>query len=65
MNRVLAKLRFVEIADDLNASFLEMRISEKNFFLYKDNKALVEITDMINSTRRTIDEMKVDISRAI
>jgi two-component system NtrC family sensor kinase len=65
MNRVLAKLRFVEIADDLNASFLEMRISEKNFFLYKDDKALGEITDMINSTMRTIDTMKVDISRAI
>jgi two-component system NtrC family sensor kinase len=65
MNRVLAKLRFVEIADDLNASFLEMRISEKNFFLYKDRKALAEITDMINSTMRTIDTMKVDIARAI
>jgi two-component system NtrC family sensor kinase len=65
MNRVLAKLRFVEIADDLNASFLEMRISEKNFYLYKDDKALGEITDMINSTMKTIDTMKVDISRAI
>ena len=65
MNRVLAKLRFVEIADDLNASFLEMRISEKNFFLYKDRKTLVEITDMINSSMRTIDTMKVDIARAI
>jgi two-component system NtrC family sensor kinase len=65
MNRVLAKLRFVEIADDLNASFLEMRISEKNFYLYKDDKALGEITDMISSTMKTIDTMKVDISRAI
>jgi hypothetical protein len=27
MSLVLTKLRFVEIADDLNASFLEMRLS--------------------------------------
>ena len=40
INLVLAKLRFVEIADDLNASFLEMRLSEKNYFLYKDESAL-------------------------
>jgi two-component system NtrC family sensor kinase len=43
LNLVLTKLRFVEIADDLNASFLEMRLSEKNYFLYHDKKALPEI----------------------
>ena len=36
INLVLTKLRFTEIADGLNASFLEMRLSEKNFFLYRD-----------------------------
>ena len=35
LNMVLTKFRFIEIADDLNASFLEMRLNEKNYFLYK------------------------------
>lgn len=65
MNLVLTKLRFVEIADDLNASFLEMRLSEKNYFLYKDKKALVEIREKIDYTVRTIGEVRDDIIRAI
>ncbi len=65
MNLVLTKLRFVEIADDLNASFLEMRLSEKNYFLYKDKKALAEIREKIDYTVRTIGEVRDDIIRAI
>lgn len=65
MNQVLSKLRFVEIADDLNASFLEMRIAEKNYFLYKDQNVLVEITDKVTDTIKTVDTMKPDIIRAI
>ncbi len=65
MNLVLTKLRFVEIADDLNASFLEMRLSEKNYFLYKDKKALAEIREKIDYTGRTIGEVRDDIIRAI
>lgn len=62
---VLTKLRFVEIADDLNASFLEMRLSEKNFFLYHDRKALNDIREKITSTMTTIEAEKDDIIRAI
>jgi two-component system NtrC family sensor kinase len=65
MTLVLTKLRFVEIADDLNASFLEMRLSEKNYFLYKDKKALAEIREKIDYTVRTIGEVRDDIIRAI
>jgi two-component system NtrC family sensor kinase len=65
MNQVLSKLRFIEIADDLNASFLEMRISEKNYFLYKDSKILVDITEKINETKASIETLKADITRAI
>jgi signal transduction histidine kinase len=65
MNLVLTKLRFVEIADDLNASFLEMRLSEKNYFLYKDKKALAEIGGKIEYTEKTIGEVRDDIIRAI
>ena len=65
MNLVLTKLRFVEIADDLNASFLEMRLSEKNYFLYQDKSALAEIRDKISSTMKTLDVAKKDIIPAI
>lgn len=65
MNLVLTKLRFVEIADDLNASFLEMRLSEKNYFLYHDQNALEEIREKITSTVKTIEAAKKDIIPAI
>lgn len=65
LDRMLTKLRFVEIADDLNASFLEMRLSEKNYFLYKDQYALGEIEEKIANSRATVDSSSDDISRAI
>ncbi|MEJ2683538.1 MAG: ATP-binding protein [Candidatus Sulfobium sp.] len=65
LNVMLTKLRFVEIADDLNASFLEMRISEKNYFLYGDEAALFEIRDKINNTMESIEGVRNDIARAI
>ncbi len=65
MSLVLTKLRFVEIADDLNASFLEMRLSEKNYFLFHDRKALTDIREKITSTMTTIEAEKDDIIRAI
>jgi len=65
LNAMLTKLRFVEIADDLNASFLEMRISEKNYFLYGDKSALQEIRDKIDNTLDTIESVEDDITRAI
>ncbi len=65
LNLILTKLRFVEIADDLNASFLEMRLSEKNYFLYKDESALFDIRGKIDSTLRSIDAASGDIYRAV
>ena len=65
MNIVLTKLRFVEIADDLNASFLEMRLSEKNYFLYKDSTALSDIEGKIHKTAVSIALVRSDIIRAI
>jgi len=65
MNNVLTKLRFVEIADDLNASFLEMRISEKNYFLYGDTGTLLEIKEKIKSAGIAIEDEKKDIVRAV
>jgi two-component system, NtrC family, sensor kinase len=65
LNLVLTKLRFVEIADDLNASFLEMRLAEKNYFLYQDRKALGEIREKIAATMQTLRAEKGDIIPAI
>lgn len=65
MSLLLTKLRFVEIADDLNASFLEMRLSEKNYFLYHDKNAINEIREKIVSTMKTIETEKNNIIAAI
>ena len=64
-NLVLAKLRFVEVADALNASFLEMRLSEKNYFLYKDEGALCWIRKTIQENYVTIESMAPSIIKAI
>jgi signal transduction histidine kinase len=65
LNLVLTKLRFVEIADDLNASFLEMRLAEKNYFLYRDSKALDEMQEKIGAAGRTLQEEQDNIIPAI
>ncbi|HXX53674.1 MAG TPA: ATP-binding protein [Thermodesulfovibrionales bacterium] len=65
LNSMFTKLRFVEIADDLNATFLEMRLSEKNYFLYRDENALDDIEIKIQNTQKVIISVKNDILRAI
>ena len=65
LNLILTKLRFVEIADDLNASFLEMRLSEKNYFLYRDDTALFDMRGKIDKTMETISLARNDIIRAV
>jgi len=60
-----AKLRFVEIADRLNASFLEMRLSEKNYFLYKDKSALPLIKNHIQESHLIIEDLKLNIVNVI
>jgi signal transduction histidine kinase len=65
LNLVLTKLRFVEIADDLNASFLEMRLAEKNYFLYRDGQALIEIQEKIGAAERILQGEQNDIIPAI
>lgn len=65
LNLILTKLRFVEIADDLNASFLEMRLLEKNYFLYHDESALSDIRKKIDDAAKSIELAKDDIIRVI
>jgi signal transduction histidine kinase len=65
LDQVLSKLKFMEIADGLGASFLEMRLAEKNFFLYGERAALADINAKIASTEKTIDRSRPAIVRAI
>lgn len=65
LDQLLTKLRFVELADDLNASFLEMRLSEKNYFLYRDKTALLDISNKIDKTMQSIEFARKDIIRAV
>lgn len=65
LNLVLTKLKFVEIADDLNASFLEMRLTEKNYFLYRDQLAIDDILIKIDEINTSINSVKKDIIKAV
>src|SRR5271169_2770187 len=65
LNLILTKLRLVEIADDLNASFLEMRLSEKNYFLYRKQEFLVDIREKIESTDKLLRSTSPEIVSAI
>jgi two-component system NtrC family sensor kinase len=65
LDQVLTKLRFMEIADNINSSFLEMRLAEKNYFLYGDRSALQEIEIKINAVSSAIEECRPCIYRAI
>jgi len=62
---VRTKLRFVEIADDLNVALLEARLNEKNWFLYHDAAAIEEIHARIERASTTIAAVEGDISRAV
>ncbi|MCG6919430.1 MAG: two-component sensor histidine kinase, partial [Deltaproteobacteria bacterium] len=62
---MLARLQFVEIADDLNASFLGMRLSEKNFFLYGDPSVLKEIEAGLDESLGSIASVQESIVRAV
>ncbi len=65
LNMVLTKFRFIEIADDLNASFLEMRLNEKNYFLYHNKAALVELQKKLAESLNVMDSVRNDIIHAI
>jgi len=65
LNLILTKLRFIEIANDMNAGLLEMRLSEKNFFLYGNEGALAEMESRLIATEATIGRSEAEIVPAI
>jgi two-component system NtrC family sensor kinase len=62
---LLNKLNFVEIAEGLNANLLRMRLSEKNYFLYKDKSDLPMIREDLVKSGQAINDERGDIVRAI
>lgn len=64
-NLIHAKLRFVEIADSFNASLLKMRLSEKNYFLYKDASALSLIKSELHKNEDSIQTLRANIIQAV
>lgn len=65
LNQILTKFRFTVIAEGLNATFLEMRLAEKNYFLYGDAEALANIRGKIEQTGTTLLQLRHDITRAV
>ncbi|HFQ81811.1 MAG TPA: HAMP domain-containing protein [Desulfobacterales bacterium] len=64
-NQISTKFKFTIIADKLNASFLEMRLLEKNYFLYNDKGGLLEIQQKARETSVTLNKMRGDIVKAV
>ncbi|WP_243358554.1 sensor histidine kinase [Fundidesulfovibrio terrae] len=60
-----ASSRYMEIQERLNSSFLEMRLSEKNYFLFKDDLAIDDILVMVQAAGETLDSLNQDMVRAI
>ena len=64
-NLIHDKLQFVEIADTFNASLLKMRLSEKNYFLYHDETALLQIKKELGQKEAIIQSLKANIIRSV
>jgi len=64
-NTVLSKLKGIEIIDDLNISLLEIRKSEKNYFLYNDLNALKEVVERGEETTKIVRSSKEDIRKSL
>ncbi len=61
LNQMQTKLRFVEIADDLNATLLEMRLIEKNYFIYQKRDFLFDIQEKIDKAEQSLNSARKDI----
>ncbi len=64
-NLIHDKLNFVEIADTFNASLLKMRLAEKNYFLYGDQSALLQIKKELVKNENMIQNLKSNIIRSV
>ncbi len=64
LDLMFGKLRFAEILDELNLSLLEMRLSEKNYFLFGNPEALSMLETGIARVRDKIVTDRSDLVKA-
>jgi two-component system NtrC family sensor kinase len=64
LDLMLARLRFAEILDEMNLSLFEMRLSEKNYFLFGNPDALSVLEAGIARLKDRIATEKNDIVKA-
>lgn len=59
------RFSYVEVVDDINNEVLEVRRSEKNFFLFTNEESLKEMREYLLALNKNIDSIKVEIIKAI
>ena len=62
---ILSKLGTIEIIDDLNISLLEIRKSEKNYFLYSDLNALKEVVARGEEINKVVQFSKKEVFQGL
>jgi len=65
MTAITRQLSFLEVADDVSITMLEVRRYEKNYLLYKDNNSLPELRKYIDVLNKYIDNIRVEIINEI
>ncbi|MDL1972874.1 MAG: ATP-binding protein [Deltaproteobacteria bacterium] len=63
--KINKELRFVEIADDLTNTVLEIRRAEKNYFLYHDKQSIPGILVYAQKIETSVDGIKDEIVRTV
>lgn len=64
ISTIVGKIEFMEIAEDLSTSFLEMRLAEKNYFLFNDDTALRTIEMQTLEVEKTLSQVTPTVSSA-
>jgi signal transduction histidine kinase len=62
---ITMRFSYVEVVDDINNEVLEVRRSEKNFFLFTNEESLKEMQEYLNALKKNIDGIKGEIIKAI
>lgn len=65
LTKVSTKLRFVEIADDLSNTILEIRRLEKNYFLYHDKQSIPEILVYMEKIETSVNGIKGEVVQIV
>ncbi len=61
MGAITKQLQFLEVADDVSITMLEVRRYEKNFLLYRDKDSLPELRKYIDILEKYIDNIRGEI----